>query len=208
MMCPTARPGSFRFVRLVATVAALATVACFQGNESGDNPPAPPAAESRPSGGPPGSTAPTPRSSKAKSLEVIKTRIADRDRRRSGGPQSIPSPTPRAHASLLPAGIVSAPAIGLMWPPQAAGAFSYEDAERYCSGLSAGGYSDWELPTINDLERAMGADVVASNPDHATSLWTRTPAEDRGHITLDLAAGGRSWMDAGLAHVLCVRTIP
>jgi len=208
MMSLTARPGSFRFVRLVAAFAALATVACFQGNESSDNPLATPASESQPSGGSPRSTSPTPPSSKARSLEVIKTRIADRDRRRAGSPPSTPSPTPRADASLLPDGVVVAPSIGLMWTPQAVGAYSQEDASRYCRRLSIAGFDDWTLPTIDDLERAMGADVVVSIPDTARALWTRTLADNRGHVTLDLATNDRSWMDSGFAHVLCVRAIP
>ena len=150
---------------------------------------------------------PTVRLTEAQSLEVIRTRIADRDRRRAGLPPPTPSPTPRADASILPSGVVAAPSIGLMWTPHAVGGYGYRDAERHCNGLDLGGFTDWRLPTIDDLERAMGADVVVSIPTTARALWTRTPAENRGHVTLDPTTGARSWMDAGLAHVVCVRAI-
>ena len=195
-------------VKAAVCVLALVTVGCFQGSESSVPPTAAPTAEPRTASGQTDPQSPTAHPSEARAIAVIRTRIADRDRRHTGSPQPTPSPTPRADASFLPNGVVAAPSIGLMWTPQAVGAFGYDDAVRYCRGLDLAGFDDWSLPTIHDLEGAMGADVVVSIPDNARALWTGTPADHRGHITVDLATNSRSTMDAGLAHVLCVRKIP
>lgn len=39
----------------------------------------------------------------------------------------------------------------LMWQQKTAGQFSWYDAISYCSGLSLAGYSDWRLPTMDEL---------------------------------------------------------
>jgi len=50
------------------------------------------------------------------------------------------------------AGVWADPATGLMWGPrQNAISVDWNSARSYCASLSLGGYSDWRLPTINEL---------------------------------------------------------
>jgi len=149
---------------------------------------------------PSGSTKPDP-------ADVIRTRIAIRDRQRAGAPDPTPTPRPRGEASIRPDGVIVAPNVGLMWTPDAVGGFSFDDAVRYCSSSTLGEFSDWRVTTIDELEKILWADVVLSIPPTALHLWTSTPAEERGHVTVDLSTDERSRLDAALAHVVCVRTI-
>ena len=198
---------SIRPISVAIAIVFMLIASCSRGPKPGDFDSSTSTSDPASTQAPSVQASPTVSLTESRSLEVIRTRIADRDRRRGDIPPPTPSPTPRAAASILPSGVVAGPSIGLMWTPDAVGGFGYEDAERSCDGLDLGGFTDWRLPDIVELERAMGADVVVAIPSAARSLWTRTPAENRGHVTLDLATGARSWMDAGLAHVVCVRAI-
>ncbi len=50
------------------------------------------------------------------------------------------------------AGVFADSTSGLLWTVKDNGAdVGFPDANRYCSGLRLGGYSDWRLPTMNEL---------------------------------------------------------
>jgi formylglycine-generating enzyme required for sulfatase activity len=51
------------------------------------------------------------------------------------------------------AGVWTDPATGLMWTKQDSGSgVSWDQAKAYCSNLRLGGFSDWRLPTIDELQ--------------------------------------------------------
>ncbi|MBI5640589.1 MAG: DUF1566 domain-containing protein [Nitrospirae bacterium] len=49
-------------------------------------------------------------------------------------------------------GTVTDDPTGLMWQQTEGGSLNWESALSYCEGLSLGGYSDWRLPNIKELD--------------------------------------------------------
>jgi len=49
-------------------------------------------------------------------------------------------------------GTVTDTSTGLIWQQQTAGEMTWEEAIKYCEGLSLGGYNDWRLPNRNELQ--------------------------------------------------------
>ncbi len=49
-------------------------------------------------------------------------------------------------------GTVTDTTTGLMWQQETARRMSWEAAISYCKGLTVGGYRDWRLPTIQELQ--------------------------------------------------------
>ena len=49
-------------------------------------------------------------------------------------------------------GTVTDERTGLLWQQTASGAMTWESATSYCEGLSLGGFNDWRLPNIKELE--------------------------------------------------------
>jgi len=80
--------------------------------------------------------------------------------------------------------IVTDLATGLMWQDDSdVGSIekNWEDAKTYCSGLTLGGYSDWYLPSIEELVSITdkGRDNPAINPifqnvDTGSYYWSST----------------------------------
>ena len=63
----------------------------------------------------------------------------------------------------------------LMWSAQATLNQSWTNANTYCSGLSQGGFIDWVLPNINQLESERvneGESAVCFTPN---GNWSSTP---------------------------------
>ena len=52
---------------------------------------------------------------------------------------------------------------GLTWSAKSQNGMSYSEAVSYCDDLTESGYSDWRLPTIDDLRTLLIADRVANN---------------------------------------------
>ena len=49
-------------------------------------------------------------------------------------------------------GIIKDDATGLMWQKATApGTYTWDEARAYCSALALGGYTDWRLPTLEEL---------------------------------------------------------
>lgn len=61
-------------------------------------------------------------------------------------PEPEPDPGPDEEES-IPDNIIN----GNMWSSKSKYNYSWEDAFSYCENLGEGGYSDWHLPTVNEL---------------------------------------------------------
>jgi hypothetical protein len=79
------------------------------------------------------------------------------------------------------AGTVTDPSTGLMWQQESAGPMFWEEALNYCEGLSLGGYNDWRLPNINELESLVdyarygpAIDTTAFPDTMSSSYWSST----------------------------------
>jgi hypothetical protein len=86
-------------------------------------------------------------------------------------------PTPPLHAA------VSEPARGLMWGPTLDGKKTWDEAKQACADFRLFGYSDWRLPTVEEL--FLLADRSRKEPAIDTELfpdtksdwyWTSSPA--------------------------------
>lgn len=108
------------------------------------------------------------------------------------------------------------PKTKLMWTAadNSAG-LSQEQAVYYCRALRLGGFKDWRLPDIDQLQHLFGGPVDGSGhhivgPITLTGwVWSATPGKDTGEAwTLDFGDGGRASVvtgDSGLNRALCVR---
>ena len=52
---------------------------------------------------------------------------------------------------------------GLIWSARASSTMTWNNAGTYCNNLTEGGYSDWHLPTIDELKTLLIANRVTSN---------------------------------------------
>jgi hypothetical protein len=88
-------------------------------------------------------------------------------------------------------------------------------AAYYCGHLTLGGYKDWTLPAIDDLQRLFGGPANQSGfhivgPLKLTGwAWSSSPGTEPGEQwALDFGDGGRASVvtgDSGLNRALCVR---
>jgi hypothetical protein len=71
-------------------------------------------------------------------------------------------------------GTVTDRSTGLMWQKDALIAKTWEEALSYCENLSLGGYNDWRLPNINELQSII--DYSRYRPTINTSYFPNTMA--------------------------------
>jgi hypothetical protein len=78
------------------------------------------------------------------------------------------------------------PATGLMWMTEDNGAnVSWNQANAYCSNLRLGGYSDWRLPTIDELQGIYDPSINAPGQWHGEAeTW---------HVKGNLKLSGWLW---------------
>jgi len=106
-----------------------------------------------------------------------------------------------------------------MWTAKDNGSgVSLSQAARYCHDLTLGGYKDWSLPTIDDLQRIFGSaenqgGYHVKGPIRLTGWqWSASPGNQEGEgWALDFGDGGRASVaagDSGLNRALCVRPAP
>lgn len=71
---------------------------------------------------------------------------------------------------------------GLMWVQYSPGGFNWQDANTYCTELSADDHTQWRLPSIRELED-IDSDAATLFPDignknHYTAVyWSITPKD-------------------------------
>ena len=92
---------------------------------------------------------------------------------------------------------------------------SWSQAKRYCRESSLGGFRDWTLPSIDDLQTLFGGPGNGSGyhvvgPIKLTGWqWSCTAGQQEGEgWALDFGDGGRASVvagDSGLNRALCVR---
>ncbi len=94
---------------------------------------------------------------------------------------------------------------------------SQEQAEYYCGSLTLGGFKDWTLPDIEQLQHLFGG-PADDNGHHVLGpikltgwTWSSTPGKAPGEAwVLDFGDGGRASAvtgDSGLNRALCVRRV-
>jgi hypothetical protein len=108
------------------------------------------------------------------------------------------------------------PATKKMWTISDNGyGLSWSQAKRYCRESSIGGFTDWTLPSINELQGLFGGpeDATGHHVKGALKLtgweWSATPGNQNGEgWTLDFGDGARASVaagDSGLNRAVCVR---
>jgi hypothetical protein len=104
-----------------------------------------------------------------------------------------------------------------MWTAADSGSgISLSQAKRYCQASTTGGFKDWRLPEIDDLQGLFGGaederGYHLRGPLKLTGWqWSSTPGAQEGEgWTLDFGDGGRASVaagDSGLNRALCVRS--
>lgn len=105
---------------------------------------------------------------------------------------------------------------GLMWTSSDSGVgVTFSQAKYHCQTLNLGGFKDWTLPTIDDLQKLFGgnaneAGFRVTGPLKLTGWeWSSTLGRESGEAwALDFGDGGRASLpmgDSGLNRALCVR---
>lgn len=104
----------------------------------------------------------------------------------------------------------------LMWTAADNGSgLSWSQAQRYCRELALSGFSDWTLPSIDDLQGIFESahnegGFHVKGPLKLTGWqWSATPGSQKGEgWALDFGDGGRASVaagDSGLNRALCIR---
>jgi hypothetical protein len=119
---------------------------------------------------------------------------------------------------------------GLMWSKQPKRSLKFQAAVQYCTDLRLGGYSDWRMPTIVELDTATVNTTVyhtpkkgGSRPEIAVSfvwgkaplsgyVWSSTSDASKRMVVEDIDAGGHaeqgptaSFLE-GISYTFCVRS--
>jgi len=71
-------------------------------------------------------------------------------------------------------GTVTDTSTGLMWQQVTAGSMIWEQAIGYCENLSLGGYTDWRLPNLNELQSIVdyNRDNPAIDTNAFSTIWS------------------------------------
>ena len=110
---------------------------------------------------------------------------------RAEGAQSTPADQSRVRETQVP-GVWTDPATGLMWAGKDNGkAVSWQKAKKYCRDWRADGYSDWRLPTTDELQEIYDkrAEAPGINP---SSHWHGAEAMNY-HVKGNLFLTGDEW---------------
>ncbi|MEK6589760.1 MAG: DUF1566 domain-containing protein [Nitrospinota bacterium] len=81
---------------------------------------------------------------------------------------------------------------GLMWQKEDDGATkTWESAITFCEGLSFGGYTDWRLPNIKELESI--TDDTKSSPAIDSTYFINTNSSDYWSSTTTAESKSNAW---------------
>lgn len=114
---------------------------------------------------------------------------------------------PSAFAEDLPAGTVTN--ARRLWTSNTPGTSNWNTANKKCDNLSAGGYTDWHLPTTHQLGELYDASKPAlkSAGWAMQGTWTSTEEGENtgGHNTMDLDNGKLAYASDGYKlNVTCI----
>jgi hypothetical protein len=74
---------------------------------------------------------------------------------------------------------------GLMWARDESKRSDYDNAEAHCKALRLGGFSDWRLPTLDELQtivdRSRYSPAIDTNVFNTNAGWTWTSDEYKGN---------------------------
>jgi len=85
---------------------------------------------------------------------------------------------------------------GLMWTKNAnllGGYKTWQEALDYCNDLTLGGYSDWRLPNVNELESLINANEADPAAWLNTQDFTNVQASDYWSSTNEALSTGYAW---------------
>ena len=96
---------------------------------------------------------------------------------------------------------------GFMVAKEYSGRFDWNSALEYCNGYEKAGFSDWRLPTFNELMIVYNnKDSIGIFPDDDRLFRSSSRKDDRNSYSIDFLTGGKhSTGDSGLWYVCCVR---
>jgi hypothetical protein len=136
----------------------------------------------------------------------------------------VPQQTPQRTTLQSDGSVWTDPATGLMWARHDNNAdANWNEAGSYCQNLSLDGYSDWQLPTVQDLQSILdlsqssqcGTEIchIKGNIQLSSKwVWTSTPGGEPGHAMYFRFSEGQylsyPYTDRQLDRVLCVRNGP
>ncbi len=118
---------------------------------------------------------------------------------------------PSAFAGYLPDGTVNS--LGLTWTRNnstisSTGKADWNAANKTCNALTAGGFTDWRLPTKQELSILFSISINALTTAGWTlkSTWSSTKYNNDNSIYyfVDLANGNYGWANGGSYYVTCV----
>jgi hypothetical protein len=118
---------------------------------------------------------------------------------------------PSAFAGYLPDGTVNS--LGLTWTRNNStialtGKGDWHAANNTCNTLTAGGFTDWRLPTKQELSILFSTSINALTAAGWTlkSTWSSTKYNNDNsyYYFVDLANGNLGWTNGGSYYVTCV----
>ena len=109
------------------------------------------------------------------------------------GDPSEPACNPRSFTD-LGNGIIMDNVTGLMWQKDTApGTYTWKQARSYCSSLTLGGYTDWRLPTIQELSNLTDSSIPSPGPAINTSYFPDTMASYYWSATASARGLFKAW---------------
>ncbi len=99
-------------------------------------------------------------------------------------------------------------ATGLMWQKATLGPMNWNTAMSYASSLFLGGYSDWRLPSRDELQGLYFANCRSMLVEHSDFYWSSTTYDPHADYAwhVDFQNGNIDWSaKLGWYHVRAVR---
>ena len=101
-------------------------------------------------------------------------------------------------------GIITDNVTGLMWQKDTApDNYTWREARAYCPALTLGGYTDWRLPTIEELSLLVDSSIPTPGPVINTAYFPGTAASFYWSSTPEASSLIRAWsVDFSTGHVM------